>query len=81
MPKEARAEIEEVDLKQGYIEAICKFADLDLIAKANFRVAVDSMYGSGRGVLARIFSDRGIQHVAIRQDLNPLFPGNQPGAD
>ncbi len=78
MPKGARAEIEEVDLKQGYIEAICQFADLDVIAKANFKVAVDSMYGSGRGVLARIFSERGIQHVAIRQDLNPLFPGINP---
>jgi alpha-D-glucose phosphate-specific phosphoglucomutase len=78
MPRGQKAEIEEVDLKAAYIEAICKFADLELIAKANFKVAVDSMYGSGRGVLAKIFSDRGIQHVAIRQELNPLFPGINP---
>jgi len=36
------------------------------------------MYGSGRGVLAQIFNDHGIQHVAIRQELNPLFPGINP---
>ena len=36
------------------------------------------MYGSGRGVLAKIFSERGIKHVAIRQELNPLFPGINP---
>jgi phosphomannomutase len=36
------------------------------------------MYGSGRGVLSQIFSQRGIQHVAIRQELNPLFPGINP---
>ena len=78
IPRGQKAEIEEVDLKQSYSQAICKFADLDLIAKANFKVAVDSMYGSGRGVLAKIFTDRGIQHVAIRQELNPLFPGINP---
>lgn len=78
LPSGQKAEIEEVDLKAAYIEAICKFADLELIAKANFKVAVDSMYGSGRGVLAKIFSERGIQHVAIRQELNPLFPGINP---
>jgi phosphomannomutase len=78
MPRGQKAEIEELDLKQAYMEAICEFADLDLIAKANFKVAIDSMHGSGRGILSRIFSDRGIQHVAIRQDLNPLFPGINP---
>jgi len=78
MPKGRTASIEEVDLKDDYIATICKFVDLDRITKANFKFAVDSMYGSGRGVLARIFSGRGIQHVAIRQDLNPLFPGINP---
>jgi phosphomannomutase len=72
------ASIEEVDLKQAYIRAICEFADVDLIAGANFRFVVDSMYGSGRGVLAKIFSDRGINHVPIRQELNPLFPDINP---
>lgn len=77
-PAETPAAIEEVDLKQAHIDAMCKFADLNRIAKANFKFAVDSMYGSGRGVLARIFGERGIQHVAIRQEVNPLFPGINP---
>jgi len=70
--------IEEVDLKQAYIKAVCEFADLDLIAQANFKFAADSMYGSGRGVLAGIFRDHGIKHVTIRQELNPLFPDINP---
>lgn len=77
-PSGTKAPIEEADLKQPYIEAICRFVDLDLIAKANFKFAIDSMHGSGRGILAKIFSDHGIQHVAIRQELNPLFPGINP---
>ncbi len=78
MPKGQMASIREVDLKPAYIEAITRFADLDLIARAKFRFAVDSMYGSGRGVLTKIFQDRGIEYIAIRQELNPLFPGINP---
>jgi phosphomannomutase len=78
MPKGRKAAIEEVDLKPAYTKAICRFADLDLITKAHFRFAVDSMYGSGRGVLTQIFEGHGIHYVAIRQELNPLFPGINP---
>jgi phosphomannomutase len=77
-PSSKPALIEEVDFKPAHIEAMCKFADLDLIAKSNFKFAIDSMYGSGRGVLASIFSKHGISYVAIRQDVNPLFPGINP---
>src|SRR5213596_3906300 len=78
MPNGRTAPIEEVDLKQAYIRAVCRFADLGLIAKANFTFVVDSMYGSGRGILTNIFEERGIRHIAIRQELNPLFPGINP---
>lgn len=77
-PKGTAAKIEEVDFKQPYIEAISRFADLELIARANFKLAIDGMYGAGRGVLTHIFETRGIPHVAIRQELNPLFPGINP---
>jgi len=78
IPNGQKAAIDEVDFKRAYIETVCRFADLNLIAKAHFKFVVDSMYGSGRGVLTQIFSDRGIEHVAIRQELNPLFPGINP---
>jgi len=78
MPTGPAAKIEEVDLKPAYVEAVCKFADLPLIRGANFKFAVDSMYGSGRGVLPGIFDKNGIQYIAIRQEANPLFPGINP---
>jgi len=77
-PKGKQAAIEEADLKPAYMQAVCRFADLDLIAKAKFKFAIDCMHGSGRGVLAKIFSEREIDFVAIRQDVNPLFPGINP---
>jgi phosphomannomutase len=78
MPAGKLAKVEEVDLKPAYVEAVCQFADLDLIRKANFKFAIDSMYGSGRGVLSGIFDKNGIQYVSIRQEVNPLFPGINP---
>jgi len=78
MPQGAKAAIEEVDLKTPYIAGVCRFADMDLIGKAKFKIAVDSMYGSGRGVLAGIFRDHGVQHISIREEVNPLFPGINP---
>jgi len=77
-PEGQDAGIENRDFKAAYVRAICSFADLEKIAKAKFKFAVDSMYGSGRGVLAKIFEERGVEHVAIRQELNPLFPGINP---
>jgi alpha-D-glucose phosphate-specific phosphoglucomutase len=78
MPKGNTAKIEEADFKSPYVEAICKFADLDKISRANFKFAIDCMYGAGRNVLAEIFAQRGIPHVQIRSEVNPLFPGINP---
>jgi alpha-D-glucose phosphate-specific phosphoglucomutase len=78
MPAGNQASIDVVDLKQPYIAAACRFADVDLIAKTKFKFAVDAMYGSGRGVVAGVFRELGVQHVAIRQEVNPLFPGMNP---
>src|SRR5579871_3852757 len=78
MPKGAPAAIQEVDFKGPYIEAITRFADLDKIAKAKFKFVIDCMYGAGRNVLSGIFQERGIEHVQIRGEVNPLFPGINP---
>jgi len=79
MPRSsAGAKVEEVDLKAAYVEGVSEFADLEMIRKANFKFAIDSMYGSGRGVLPGIFDKSGVRYVAIRQEVNPLFPGINP---
>lgn len=79
VPKPARpGAITDVDFKPSYIEAIKKLADLDKITSAGFKFLIDSMYGSGRRVLAGIFAERGIKYVEIRSEVNPLFPGINP---
>jgi phosphomannomutase len=74
----ASAAITETDFLSPYIAAISVFADLDRIAAAQQKYAIDCMYGAGRGVLAGIFTRKGIDYVEIRAELNPLFPGIQP---
>jgi phosphomannomutase len=78
MPAGADAGIEPTDFKKAYVAAITKFADLDAIAAAGFKVALDCMYGAGRNVLSGIFAERGIRHLQIRAEVNPLFPGINP---
>jgi len=78
-PKSAApAKIERTDLKSAYLAAVCEFADLPKIAKAKFNLAIDTMYGSGRGVLARAFDEHNVRYIAIRSEVNPLFPGINP---
>ena len=77
-PVATSSTITATDFLSPYVEAISNFADLPLIAAAGQKYAVDCMYGAGRGVLSGIFTRFGIDHVEIRAELNPLFPGIQP---
>jgi len=74
----ATAQITAADFQTPYIEAISRFADLDVIAKSGLKFAIDTMYGSGRGVISGILTELGVDHIAIRSEVNPLFPGINP---
>lgn len=79
VPKPAQpAKIEEVDFLPPYLEAIQNFVDLDLISRSGMKFAIDSMYGAGRTILSEIFTRIGVDHVQIRGEINPLFPGINP---
>jgi phosphomannomutase len=77
-PKGTMAKIESADFKAEYVAAITLLVDLERIARAGFKFVIDVMHGSGRGVLAGIFRQHGIEHVEIRSEVNPLFPGINP---
>jgi len=79
VPKSAQpAAIREFDFLPDYLKAIESFADLGLIAKSGRKFAIDSMYGSGRTILSDIFTRLGVDHVQIRGNIDPLFPGINP---
>ena len=72
------ATITEADFVTPYVQAIRAFANLDAIRSSGLKFAVDCMYGAGRGILADIFTELNVEHVEIRAELNPLFPGINP---
>ena len=72
------APITEVDFLPSYLNAIESFADLDLIAHSGMKFCIDSMYGAGATILSDIFQRIGVEHVQIRANPDPLFPGINP---
>jgi phosphomannomutase len=67
-----------VDFLPTYLKAVEGFADLDLIARSGFKFCIDSMYGAGRTILSDLFTRLGVEHVQIRGNTDPLFPGINP---
>jgi phosphomannomutase len=72
------APITEIDFLPPYLQAIEVFADLDLISHSGMKFAIDSMYGAGGTLISDIFTRIGVDHVQIRGNVNPLFPGINP---
>lgn len=62
----------------SYYEHLRKLINFDLIAENPQRVVVDSMYGSGRGVIKGILQGTGCEVQEIRAELNPGFGGVHP---
>jgi len=62
----------------AYHEHLRKLIDFDLIADNPQRIVVDSMYGSGRGVIRSILQGSGCEVYEVRGEMNPGFGGVHP---
>lgn len=62
----------------AYQEHIRKLIDFDVIAENPQRVVVDSMYGSGRGVIRSLLQGSGCEVAEVRGEMNPGFGGVHP---
>jgi len=76
--------IEKIDLTELYIQFIRKRQVIDLEKIKNFMetqkpvCAIDHMYGTSRGKLARILSLKPGTFICLRKDDDPLFEGLPP---
>src|SRR5260221_8872357 len=66
------------DPQPAYFKQIRKLVDFDVIKKAKLRIAVELMYGTGRGYLDRLLQDAGARVITFHAELNPLFGGHHP---
>ncbi len=62
----------------AYNDHLRKLINFDVIADNPQRVVVDSMYGSGRGVIKGILQGTGCEVTEIRGEMNPGFGGVHP---
>ena len=62
----------------AYYEHLRTLINFDTIAENPQRVVVDSMYGSGRGVIKGILQGTGVEVQEIRGEMNPGFGGVHP---
>jgi alpha-D-glucose phosphate-specific phosphoglucomutase len=70
--------LEEADLRRSYLDDIRKKIDSDAIRKAKLKVAVDLLYGTGRGYLDVLLQDSGCAVTAIHDHRDTLFGGRSP---
>lgn len=62
----------------AYYEHLRKLINFDVIADNPQRIVVDSMYGSGRGVIRGILQGTGCEVAEVRGEMNPGFGGVHP---
>jgi alpha-D-glucose phosphate-specific phosphoglucomutase len=70
--------LEEADLRRSYLDDIRKKVDGDVIRKARLKVAVDLLYGTGRGYLDVLLQDSGCAVTAVHDHRDALFGGRSP---
>jgi len=69
----------EIDPAPAYLKQLRKLIQFDVIKKAKLKVAVELMYGTGRGYLDTLLEeDGGAKVLRFHDTLNPSFGGHHP---
>jgi alpha-D-glucose phosphate-specific phosphoglucomutase len=66
------------DPRPDYFKQLRKLVNLQTIKKARLRVAVELMYGTGRGYLDTLLEQAGAKVTAFHAQPDPLFGGHHP---
>ena len=75
---QTRGLIQRFDATPAYLTHLDTLLDRSIVAARPGQVIVDSMYGAGRGYIARWLDGTGWQASEIRNDMNPGFGGIHP---
>jgi alpha-D-glucose phosphate-specific phosphoglucomutase len=66
------------DPQPAYFRQLRKLIDFSAIRRARMKIAVELMYGTGRGYLDRLLKEAGAKVTVFHDELNPLFGGHHP---
>ncbi|HEY6169653.1 MAG TPA: phosphoglucomutase/phosphomannomutase family protein, partial [Verrucomicrobiae bacterium] len=67
-----------IDPQPAYFKQLRKLIDFGAIKKAKLKLAVELMYGTGRGYLDKLLESAGAKVTVFHNELNPLFGGHHP---
>ncbi|MBI3874895.1 MAG: phosphoglucomutase/phosphomannomutase family protein [Verrucomicrobia bacterium] len=67
-----------IDPQPDYFQQLKRLIDFSAIRKAKLKVAVELMYGTGRGYLDTLLEGAGAKITVFHNELNPLFGGHHP---
>lgn len=62
----------------AYFKQLHKLIDFKTLHRAKLKVAVELMYGTGRGYLDTLLEEAGARVTVFHNELNPLFGGHHP---
>jgi phosphoglucomutase len=67
-----------IDPQPDYFKQLRKLVNFAAIKKAKLKVAVELMYGTGRGYLDKLLIEAGAKVTVFHNEANPLFGGHHP---
>src|SRR6266850_2355997 len=71
-------ECKTIDPQPEYFKQLRKLVNFRAIKRAKLKVAVELMYGTGRGYLDKLLEGAGAKITVFHNELNPLFGGHHP---
>ncbi len=72
---------ESLDPKAAYLKRLAEVVDLDVIKKAELKVAFDPMWGAARGYSDELLRGAGVQVATVHDYRDVLFGGHAPEPD
>jgi alpha-D-glucose phosphate-specific phosphoglucomutase len=67
-----------IDPQPDYFKKLRKLVDTEALRRGKLRVAVELMYGTGRGYLDKFLEECGAKVTVFHDYLDPLFGGHHP---
>lgn len=76
-----RAEKQQVDVRESYLKRLKEIVDLEVIRKSGLKVAIDPLWGAGRGYADSLLRGAEIQVGTVHDYRDVLFGGHAPEPD
>jgi phosphoglucomutase len=78
---EVQSQSQSIDPRRMYLSRLREIVDLDVIRKANIKIAFDPMWGAARGYSDALLREAGVTVATVHDTRDVLFGGHAPEPD